>query len=174
MLAMLGVALFVLWLTDQWLLRPDRTEHGRADAALVMVGGRGERVEAMTQLLADGVVEHLVIMAADTSESNTFRRICDAGLPGPAELHCLDGGGGADTRTEARRLSLYATEQGWDHVIVVTSSYHLTRSRLLVERCFDGRVDGFAATPDSSPAVWFGQVLHEWGGLVESQVRRGC
>ncbi|MDG2114050.1 MAG: ElyC/SanA/YdcF family protein [Actinomycetota bacterium] len=169
---MLGVAFVSLWLTDQWLLRPDRHEVGEADAALVMVGGRGERVQAMSRLAANGGVDHLVVMAVDLPESNTFRRICDTGLSGSAELHCLSGRG--DTRDEARRLSRYAERQGWDHVVVVTSSYHLSRSRLLVERCFDGRVDGLAATPDSSAAVWFGQVLHEWAGLVETQVRRGC
>jgi uncharacterized SAM-binding protein YcdF (DUF218 family) len=38
------------------------------------------------------------------------------------------------TRGEAR----WAARQGWDSLVVVTSTYHVRRTRELFERCFDG------------------------------------
>ena len=166
------IAVLSLLLTFVWILRPSQSRPERADAALLLVGGRGERIQAARELAADGTVDHVVVAAADLNPSSTFRRLCDRGRIDGASLHCLRGA--ADTRAEARVLSRYAKRQGWDHIVVVTSNYHLTRSRQLVARCFSGRVDGVGATPDSGIALRFGQVLHEWAGLLEAQVKRGC
>ncbi len=172
-IAMWVVAGVVLLLTDRWFLRPGSDEVVSADAALVFVGGELERARAVRDLAVDGVVDHVVVVAAGLGPSNVFGRMCEDGLRADVELHCLELAG-ADTRREAELLAEYATEQRWDHVVVVTSSYHLRRATLLVERCFDGRVDQIAAIPESSAAVWFGQVLHEWGGILETTLRRGC
>jgi uncharacterized SAM-binding protein YcdF (DUF218 family) len=171
--AMVIVAALMAIFTHAWFLSPESVVPERADAAVVMVGGGGERLEAARWLAHEGVVDDVVVAARDLGEASGFRGICDDSTLAGARLHCLPGGDG-DTRSEARALGRYAEEQGWDHVVVVTSTYHLTRSVLLVERCFAGTVDGFAATPPSGPAVWFGQVLHEWAGFMEAQVRRGC
>lgn len=171
--AMVAVAVVLLVLTDRWFLRPSSDEIVDADAALVFVGGDLERARAMLDLAGTGAVDHVVVVARGLGPSNTFGRFCEEGLRFDGELHCLESSG-ADTRREARRLAEYASDQGWEHVVVVTSSYHLRRATLLIERCFEGRVDQVAAVPDASAAVWFGQVLHEWGGILETSVRRGC
>jgi len=170
---MVLVAVVQLSLTLIWILRPSEARPTEADAALVLVGGRGERLRAVSELASDGVVDHIVFAAAQLRESSAFQRLCASDRFAGVTLHCIDGAP-RDTRSEARSLARYASSQGWDHVVVVTSTYHLTRAKLMVSRCFAGTVDGVAATPDSGPAVWFGQVLHEWAGLAESQVRRGC
>lgn len=166
------VAVLVLVLTHQWFLRPPDVVGGEPDAAVVFVGGRGERIAEMRELVGAGTVDHVLIAAADFPTSNTFRRICDRGDVSGAELTCLRAT--SDTRSEARALARHAADQGWDHVVVVSSRYHLTRAALLFSRCFDGRVDVVGGTPESGPAVWFGQVLHEWVAMAEAQVRRGC
>jgi len=47
------------------------------------------------------------------------------------------------TRGEAR----WTAAQGWDTVVVVTSTYHVRRTRQLFERCFHGRLAVRGAEP---------------------------
>ena len=163
----------VLWvLTFAWILRPGTDVPERADALIVFVGGRGERLALMNELLEDGVATHVVVAAADMDDTSIFGRLCRSGLPEPYTISCVESRD--DTRGEAQILGRFANRQGWNEVVVVTSSYHLTRASLLLERCFRGRVAGAASSPSAGPALWFGHVLHEWGGLVETQVKRGC
>jgi hypothetical protein len=70
------------------------------------------------------------------------------------------------TRGEARELGRIAQEHGWKSLIVVTSSYHVTRARMLLRRCFQGRIEMVAANPGASIAEDIGSIAHEWGGLV--------
>jgi uncharacterized SAM-binding protein YcdF (DUF218 family) len=39
-----------------------------------------------------------------------------------------------------------AAARGWSSVVVVTSTYHVTRARLLFDRCVDARVSVTGAT----------------------------
>ena len=51
------------------------------------------------------------------------------------------------TRGEARGFARLARAHGWHSVIVVTSTYHVRRARMLFKRCFDGRVEAVGAEP---------------------------
>ena len=166
------VALVIHLATVMWILKPGQGDPPRSDAIVVMVGGRGERLAVTRELATAGVADHVVVAASNSPSSSTYRRLCDGEFTVDAELHCIPAV--SDTRAEARALARYAESQGWTSIIVVTSSYHVTRASLLVERCFSGTVHRAARTPDIGPGVWFGLALHEWGGLIESQVKRGC
>jgi DUF218 domain len=78
------------------------------------------------------------------------------------------------TRGEARVMARLARENGWNEVVLVTSTYHATRARMLLERCFDGRLEVVAASPPRQPLHWAVAVVHEWAAMVETTVRRGC
>jgi uncharacterized SAM-binding protein YcdF (DUF218 family) len=78
------------------------------------------------------------------------------------------------TRGEARALATLAREHGWTDVVLVTSTYHVTRARMLVERCFDGRVDVVAASPPARPLHWIAAVGHEWAAMLDATIRRTC
>lgn len=170
--AMSVVAMVLGVVTWQLHLRPSEDQWARADALLVFDGGRGERVLAAYRLAETGRVDHVVLLDDADPDATGVRR-CE-GWPTAVELHCLDRVGVSDTRSEAASFARYARAQSWDTVVVVTSTYHLTRSRLHTQRCFDGEVLGVRANPDGSPAHWFGRILHEWGGLVRAVVQRGC
>jgi uncharacterized SAM-binding protein YcdF (DUF218 family) len=51
------------------------------------------------------------------------------------------------TRGEARMVAILAERRGWRSVVVVTSTYHARRARLLLRRCFDGQLQVVAAAP---------------------------
>jgi hypothetical protein len=58
--------------------------------------------------------------------------------------------------------------------VLVTSTPHVTRARLLVDRCYDGTLQVTGATPHTSVPGWVAAIAHEWGGLADTVVERGC
>ncbi len=87
-------------------------------------------------------------------------------LPGdlgvlPYEVHCPPPDPDT-TRGEARMIGALAKEKGWTRVIVVTSSYQLSRAGLLLGQCFDGELLSVPAQPQLSAFAWARRVGHEW------------
>ena len=77
------------------------------------------------------------------------------------------------TRGEARAIGRLARARGWNRVVVVTSTFHVTRTRLLFHRCYGGRlwVVGAAAPWWRLPEEW----ASESGKLiVQLTAERGC
>lgn len=117
------VARFVLW--------PVQDSPRRADAVVVLAGDHlrlGKALELMTRRVAPTLV------------------ISDGLAPGWREANRLCRGGARfrvvcfrpkpySTRGEARAVARMAAARGWRSVVVVTSTYHVTRARLLFDRC---------------------------------------
>ena len=80
-----------------------------------------------------------------------------------------------NTRTEARAVGQLAKSRTWRRVIVVTSTYHVTRARLLFRRCVSGAVDVVGQRPPYGRRDALAQVRHEWLGFVYAlTLARGC
>ena len=77
------------------------------------------------------------------------------------------------TQGEARWVGREARRRSWTTVVVVTSTYHLRRARMIVERCVDGEVAAVGADP---PAVNFlVGVAWEWPkSAYYLTLKRGC
>ena len=58
--------------------------------------------------------------------------------------------------------------------MLVTSTYHATRAKLLLDRCYSGTVTVSPATPQKSTLGWLAAIAHEWGGLAEAAIDRSC
>ena len=135
-----------------------------ADAVVVLAGGNGERLDQGLELAHDGVASTLVASTGPERLCNTdepFRVICF--LPEPN-----------NTRGEVEEVARLAREHGWKRLVLVTSTYHVTRARLLLDRCYSGSVEVVPARPDRGFFGWLGAMVHEWGGLAEALVRRSC
>ena len=156
------VARFVLW--------PAQDEPRRADAVVVLAGDHlrlGKALELMARRVAPTLV------------------ISDGLAPGwrKANRLCRDGGGRFrvmcfrpepySTRGEARAVARMASARGWRSVVVVTSTYHVTRARLLFDRCADARVHVTGSTYQRSLIPL--EVFLEPAKLVYALVvARGC
>ena len=128
------VARFVLW--------PAQDEPRPADAVVVLAGDHlrlGKALELMTRRVAATLV------------------ISDGLAPGWRQANRLCRGGARfrvvcfrpepySTRGEARTVARMAAARGWRSVVVVTSTYHVTRARLLFDRCVDARVSVTGST----------------------------
>jgi uncharacterized SAM-binding protein YcdF (DUF218 family) len=143
---------------------PASSTPAHADAVVVLAGGNGERLDKGLQLVRDGVAPNLVVSTGPDELCGTrhaFGVYCF--LPDPD-----------DTRGEAEAIGRIAGREGWHHLVLVTSDYHATRARLLVERCFPGTVDVSAADSGKGPLSLLWAVGHEWGGLLEAALHREC
>ena len=135
-----------------------------ADAGVVLAGGDGERLDRGLELVEQGVASNLVISTGpDRLCGGQFDFAVYCFLPDPD-----------DTRGEAEAVARIAAREGWDHLVLVTSDYHATRARLLLERCFPGTLDVSAAHSDKSPLPLLWAIGHEWGGLAEAALHRDC
>jgi hypothetical protein len=77
-----------------------------------------------------------------------------------------------NTRGEAEWAGRYAERHHWRSLLIVPGRSQATRARVLVERCFSGRV--IVVPPsESRPAV--SDIVHQWGGLFDALfIDRGC
>jgi uncharacterized SAM-binding protein YcdF (DUF218 family) len=100
------------------------------------------------------------------------RELCAAGRVGRTRVVCFL----ADpfsTRGEARAVARLARWRHWSSIAVVTSTFHLTRAKLLFDRCYDGRTAWIG-----SSAPWW-KLPEEWASetgklAVQLTTERAC
>jgi uncharacterized SAM-binding protein YcdF (DUF218 family) len=129
-----AVARFVLW--------PVQDSPRRADAVVVLAGDHLRLGKAL-ELMARRVAPTLVIsdgLAPGWREAN---RLCRGGARFRVVCFRPDP---YSTRGEARAVARMAAARGWRSVLVVTSTYHVTRARLLFDRCVGASVSVTGAT----------------------------
>ncbi len=151
---------------------PSSDPPGRVDALIVLGPGRnGERIEKALELMRSGASDVLVV-----SEGNgaAWRRVADVCTrPTSFQIVCFRATP-YTTRGEAENASRLANARGWREIAVVTSTYHITRARMLWRRCYDGELRLIRAGRGGNTGEWIASVLHEWGGLAEALLQREC
>jgi uncharacterized SAM-binding protein YcdF (DUF218 family) len=169
----LAAAVALAGLTYPLFVFPATDEPGRADAVVVFAGGDGERQAEGLRLVRQGVAPVLVI--SDGGEPDVPRaRLCRQ-PPAGLRLYCFTPDP-ATTRGEARRFAELAELQGWRSLVLVTSTYHIVRAGLLLERCYDGGVRR-VGTPLRNDHSWETgkQLAGEWLALgAVLTLQRSC
>jgi uncharacterized SAM-binding protein YcdF (DUF218 family) len=144
---------------------------GRADAVVVLSGSKHERLDRGLQLVRQGVAPVLVISGGFDARQPRASRLCHEGGEG-FTVACFTPDPDS-TRGEAEQVSSLARKHGWRRVLLVTSRFHVTRARMLFDRCLEGDVDavGVDYPWTSVPTA----VAGEWVKLgLSLTVRRGC
>jgi len=170
-------ALFVVWLVACAVLfvwPSAASSPRRADAVVVLSGGRDSRLDPALTLMRRHVAPLLVISSpAQDPKWRSAQRMCHARAHAyPFRVLCFEAHP-YSTRGEARAIARFAREHDWKQVAVVTSTYHVTRARMLVRRCFHGGLSmvGTSSTWWKLPEEW----VSETGKLlVQLTLRRGC
>lgn len=143
----------------------------RADAVVVLAGGRGERIALAMRLMRERVAPVLVLVGEQTEPEAA--ELCQGDRP-RFELVCLLPSPDS-TRTEARAAARLASDRQWRSLVLVTSSYHVTRSRMILDRCFPGDLDAVGAKAPFGFASLVPLVVKEWAALIHTAtVSRGC
>lgn len=108
-------------------------------------------------LIREGVSSRLVL----DGEPDSQRHIDLCRGREPFEVICLRPDPD-NTRAEAQAAGRLARDRGWDRVVVVTSTQHVARARLVFDRCIGGTVQMVAAAPPFSLGERVTQVMREW------------
>jgi uncharacterized SAM-binding protein YcdF (DUF218 family) len=167
------VALIVFALaTARLFVWPPEGAPARADAVVIFAGGSGERLARAERLMADGLALNLVVPNGTTPEWPAGNRACSEDRS--YEVFCPVPDPDT-TQGEARAIAAMAEEKGWSRVIVVTSSYQVTRADLLLGRCLHGEIRTVRAEPKLSLFAWAKRVAHEWLAWTHAMtIERGC
>lgn len=168
------LGLFVVWLAACYLvvLEPTVNKPAKVDAILVLgppdVDGRVDEAYALAHAhLASTVVIsvqsdlQLQVKSACRNQNPDYQVICFQ--PDPST-----------TQGEAEEIGRLATQHGWTSIMVVTSKYHISRARMIVERCMPGKVLMVAAPGKPSIAQWAYQFAYQTGGYLKAFIHRDC
>lgn len=147
----------------------DRPQH--AAAVIVLAGDRTPRLDRGLALIRAGVSRTLVISDGRDPFWPAANRLCAHGGAG-FRVVCFRPEP-YSTRGEARGFARLARENGWRDVVVVTSTFHVTRARMLFRRCLDGRVQGVGAHASLHRSL-FNYVTEPAKLLVQVVLERGC
>lgn len=110
-----------------------------ADAVVVLSGSK-YRLPPAEALIRRGVAPVLAISSvALTPRWKAAVRLCRAGRYAGARVLCFTARP-YSTRGEAETVARIARERGWKSIVVVSSTFHLTRASMLFERCYRGRL----------------------------------
>ena len=139
-----------------------------ADAVLAL-GGLGLTAVYAERLQQEGVVRDVVV--SDPYRSGTapqVTRLC--GLP---RVTCFVPKP-STTRGEAREFGRLARANGWDDVLVAAPTWHISRARLIVDRCYSGRLR--MVDPGIQANRWDWPLLYAYqtAGFAKAAVLRGC
>lgn len=146
---------------------------GRVDAVLVLGGLGGDaRSQAAMAMIEDHLTRNLVFSVPHGTSDHLAKQVCGA-PPSGVTVRCFRPDP-ATTRGEAREIGQLAQANGWRSIAVVTSTYHISRSRLIVGRCFTGDIRMVNSAEAISVAEWAYQYLYQTLGYVKALVLSGC
>jgi uncharacterized SAM-binding protein YcdF (DUF218 family) len=138
------------------------------DVVVVLGGGGAERTELGIEL-AERFEAPLVLSSSASIFGQRQGRTCEL------DAICFDPVP-ENTAGEAENMARMAEREGWDHVVVATSSFHTSRSRFLFEQCLgDERISVIGRTApgrsDTNPRLVLREAL---GVLAGATFARAC
>ena len=149
----------------------------QADGIVVWTGRGGGRLEAATQLLRNGHGERLLISGVNAQNSREDIRDL-LGLSEDMDNCCVDLDYAAeDTIGNARETAAWSQALGYEHVLLVTSAYHMPRAKVEIRSAVGPiRITPYPVKSTDHAAWWkdrkqFDRYAQEYGKLLGSLVR---
>jgi len=154
---------------------PQRDRPAHASAIVVLGGDAEQRLPLGLKLAGAGVAPVLVVSDGAGSDWAPARALCAHPGGYTFKVVCFRPNP-FSTRGEARQMKRMAAARGWRSLLVVTSTYHVYRARMLFQRCLKGQhlrlyVEGVRSGWRSLPLNAAAETLKL--GLAET-LRRGC
>lgn len=147
-----------------WALEHPPEPTPRPADAVVVLGGRGDRLPLAQSLVARGLAGTLVVSAHDQP--------CPTAAA--ARVICFDPDP-ASTRGEAEAIARLARGHGWTRLLVVSDHEQARRAATRVGRCYTGSLQVLPAPP--LPSTWerVQRVLYEAAATLKADLwQRSC
>jgi uncharacterized SAM-binding protein YcdF (DUF218 family) len=166
-LVLLVILLAALTAASVWLfVFPATDAPGRADAVVVLSGSNYDRLPKALALMRAKVAPVLLV----SDGARTVPRLC--ARRAPYRVICFHPRP-FSTRGEAEEIARLAAARSWKRVDVVTSRYHVYRTRLIMKRCYHGILRIVASEPRLQDYLVGATV--EWPKLALAlTIRRHC
>lgn len=145
-------------------VRPRVDVPAPADAILVLGGAHDGREQLALRLAAEGYAPR-VLISNPYEYSALINRICHGGYS--FEVDCFDPAP-RTTRGEGIYLARRARAEGWQRVIVVTFTPHISRARYVIGKCWDGDLLFADPRPRLSVARWAYDYVYQSAGFVKA------
>jgi hypothetical protein len=169
-----GVVVLLAWLSVCYLVivKPATDAPVKVDAVVVLgPPDANDRYDEALSLVRAGYAKDLVLSAV-TTEQPALYNICLHGLSG-VQIHCFYPQP-ATTQGEARRITSLAAQYGWKKIIVVTSAFHISRARMIIQRCFPGQLLMVSVRKGIGLTQWAYQYLYQTGAYGKAFLHREC
>ena len=142
-----------------------------ADAILAL-GGDSRAAKDAYRLAQTGVAR-MVVLSDPYPPPSQLEGICTRN-PGTVPILCFHPDP-STTQGEAEELRALVAAHGWHHVIVMAPTFHISRARLIVRRCFAGQLE-MVPVPESYPLdYWLYHFGYQTAGFAKALlVTRGC
>ncbi|BDZ62056.1 hypothetical protein Lsed01_01988 [Demequina sediminis] len=164
-IALAGVPLYVM---------PARDEPRAVDAVYVIGPPTDTRMELAQSLVAEGMASTLVVSLSEEPEDRARYPLAVAACESadPAVVCAMPEP--FTTRGEARWLRDLADSHAWESAAVITVTPHITRTRVIMERCWDGDVAYLDSGERLAPHYWAYHYAYQSGAFLKVALEDGC
>ena len=169
------LVLFLVWIIGGYfvVVRPATDQPAKVDAILVLgppdIDGR---MPLGVQLAEEGYAS-TVVVSVESEEQFQVKHECHSDSTTPRIICFI--ANPHTTQGEARELRELTAQYGWTKVMVITSSYHISRARMIVQRCFKGEVLMIEAKAHHGVSEIAYQYLYQTGAYLKAfTLTRGC
>lgn len=165
------LVLFVAWLaaTIALFVVPHGNKPIHADAVFVL-SGESNRLPVGLKLVKEGYAPLLVVSRTVPDPSLLEQTVCAKHVH--VRVLCLHARP-YSTVGEAEAVGRLAAARHWTAVDVVTSSYHVVRARILMRRCYHGRL-AVVSAPDRRSLLARDAVLEGVKLVYHELIHRSC
>lgn len=157
-----------------WLLGAYRViQHPRldrvmpADAVVVLGQPDPSSLQRAQQLLGRGVSRRLVLIIPFGPLPQCTKP------PSGITVYCVVPRP-RTTRGDARAIGRLSATHHWTRLVVVTWSSHVSRSRMLIRRCFGGTLAVTSYPPGMNTLDWAHEYLYQTGAYIKALLTPTC
>lgn len=162
-------ALIVAWLIACYFFFIDpAVDHPKHADAVVVLGGTPDRLPVGQKLVSQGVAPILVVSNSPSPANASANKKCKTAIR-PSTICFVPSPD--DTRGEARAIAKLTAQHAWKSIVVVTSTYHITRARVLVQQTTPVKIYMVPSEQEASVSALVRHFIHETGGLIDAFVR---
>jgi hypothetical protein len=136
------------------------------DVVFILGPESPEAIAIAKAMLAQGLTKTLLLSVdVPAKRPRLLNTLCTT--PQPFTVEC-----GSPTpfttQGEARMLQTAAAQHGWTSATVITQTAHVTRSRLIIARCFTGDLRLIADQAPLGLRAWAQQYLYQSGAFLKA------
>jgi len=136
------------------------------DVVFILGPATTEDIVIARTILAQGLSENLLLsVGPPNTRSPELRSLCTT--PQAFKVEC-EIPSPSTTQGEARMLQSAAQQHGWTSATVITQTAHVTRSRLIIARCFTGDLRLIADEAPLGFRGWAQQYLYQSGAFLKA------